>query len=40
MKNMHRRKFIKDTATVGIGLSLFNLPLKALNIEKKNSVRI
>jgi len=40
MKNMHRREFIKDTARVGIGLSLFNIPLGGLTIEKKNSVRI
>ncbi|HYV54878.1 MAG TPA: Gfo/Idh/MocA family oxidoreductase, partial [Chitinophagaceae bacterium] len=40
MKNMHRREFIKDTARAGIALSLFNIPLKGLTIEKKNSVRI
>src|SRR6476619_5553650 len=40
MKHMHRRQFIKDTARAGIALSLLNIPLKGLTIEKKNSVRI
>ena len=40
MKNMHRRKFIKDTARAGIAISLLNFQIKNFTSEKKNSVRI
>ncbi len=40
MKNIHRRKFIKDTAIAGIALSMLNSPVKSFANEKKKTVRI
>ena len=40
MKNIHRRKFIKDTAMAGIALSMINIPIKSFGTQKKNTIRI